>query len=302
MWSYLFLCPLLIITSTLENESSIENVSAVDVQESNLVEDNSTAKADVSEISYESKLRRLGEIVDKIDKDEDKKVTKDELIAWICYMQTRDIKADADQQFKLHDINKDEKVAWEEYKENTYGFLSEEQVKADNAQFGYEYMLNRDKRRWNAADLNQDNFCSEEEFYSFLHPEQVDHTKNIVVKETIEDIDKNKDGVIDIQEYIDEMVELYHSQPEPPWVEKERENFLKNKDRDHDNVLSEAEVRAWLLPDDHNRIDDEASYLISEADDNNDGELSKAEILRHYQKFAVSQATAWGDELKHDEF
>ena len=48
----------------------------------------------------------------------------------------------------------------------------------------------RDKRRWGLADENGDGSLSKVEFKHFLHPEEVDHMKELVVQETIDDIDK----------------------------------------------------------------------------------------------------------------
>ena len=42
------------------------------------------------------------------------------------------------------------------------------------------------------SDGNMD----EEEFRSFLHPEEYEHMKEIVILETLDDIDKNKDGKV----------------------------------------------------------------------------------------------------------
>ena len=36
----------------------------------------------------------------------------------------------------------------------------------------------------------------------FLHPEEFDHMKDTVIDEAFEDMDKNKDGHITLQEYI----------------------------------------------------------------------------------------------------
>ena len=48
----------------------------------------------------------------------------------------------------------------------------------------------RDKRRWGLADENGDGSLTKNEFKHFLHPEEVDHMKELVVQETIDDIDK----------------------------------------------------------------------------------------------------------------
>ena len=63
-------------------------------------------------------------------------------------------------------------------------------------------MLDRDKRRWTAADVDGDGALTREEFAGFLHPDETSHMKNIVVLETMEDIDKNKDEKISVEEYI----------------------------------------------------------------------------------------------------
>ena len=51
-----------------------------------------------------------------------------------------------------------------------------------------------------------DSKLSREEFAHFLHPEEVDNMKEIVVIETMEDIDKNKDGKVSENEYIGEKI------------------------------------------------------------------------------------------------
>ena len=48
----------------------------------------------------------------------------------------------------------------------------------------------RDRRRWGLADENGDGSLTKIEFKHFLHPEEVDHMKDLVVQETIDDIDK----------------------------------------------------------------------------------------------------------------
>ena len=48
----------------------------------------------------------------------------------------------------------------------------------------------RDRRRWGLADENGDGSLSKVEFKHFLHPEEVEHMKELVVQETIDDIDK----------------------------------------------------------------------------------------------------------------
>lgn len=66
----------------------------------------------------------------------------------------------------------------------------------------YKEMMDRDARRWKKADRDNDGSLNKQEFQDFVHPEESEHMKDIIVIETIEDIDKDKDGKISIEEYI----------------------------------------------------------------------------------------------------
>lgn len=48
-------------------------------------------------------------------------------------------------------------------------------------QFSFKKMLPRDERRFQTADLDGDLAADREEFTSFLHPEEFDHMKDMVV-------------------------------------------------------------------------------------------------------------------------
>lgn len=105
-------------------------------------------------------------------------------------------------------------------------------------------MLTRDQRRFKNADRDGDGIATREEFTAFLHPEEFDYMKDIVIQvrklmgrmiqdkirymlkesnwqtnlksafsiiflqETIEDIDKNGDMKIDLQEYIGKYTDM----------------------------------------------------------------------------------------------
>nr|CAB3227493.1 calumenin-B-like [Phallusia mammillata] len=164
-------------------------------------------------------------------------------------------------------------------------------------------MLERDNRRWKKADQDGDMACSLEEFQAFLHPEEYEHMKDIVSQETMEDIDKDKDGFVSLKEYIGDMYNPDEGGEEPEWVETERQQFTEFRDKNKDGKMDLEEVKQWILPDDYNHAEAEAKHLIYESDDDKDGMLSKEEILNHHDKFVGSQVTDWGDALtRHDEF
>lgn len=51
----------------------------------------------------------------------------------------------------------------------------------ENDRYDYRHMMNRDKRRWAKADQNGDGLLTKAEFADFLHPEEVEHMKDIVI-------------------------------------------------------------------------------------------------------------------------
>ena len=68
--------------------------------------------------------------------------------------------------------------------------------------FSYASMLVRDERRFKQADEKNKGYLDKDDLTAFLHPEEYDHMKEMVILETIEDIDKDKDGKISLAEYI----------------------------------------------------------------------------------------------------
>lgn len=255
------------------------------------------------QLTPEESKERLSKIVDKIDKDKDGFVTQEELKNWILYTQKKYILDDVERQWKSHNPDKRDVLNWEDYKKITYSFVEESGSDDDDSDIKtYREMMLRDKRRWQAADKNGDNELSKEEFADFLHPEEVSHMQDIVIVETMEDIDKDKDGKISLKEYISDMYSGSEEE-EPEWVKNEKDQFTTYRDKNKDGFMDKAEVREWILPTDYNHSDAESKHLIHEADDNKDQKLTKEEILNNYDLFVGSQATDFGEALvRHDEF
>ncbi|XP_035674454.1 calumenin-like [Branchiostoma floridae] len=255
------------------------------------------------QLDPEESKKRLGDMVDKIDKDQDGFVTQQELKEWIQYTQKKYILEDVERQWSSHDLNRDDKIHWDEYKNTTYGFMSQEELE-DDEDDGYNIkdMVKRDLRRWETADSDDDKHLTKEEFQSFLHPEDVEHMKDIVVQETLEDIDKDGDGTISLEEYIGDMW-TGDDKEEPDWVKSEREQFGTFRDKNGDGKMDKDEVRDWIIPPDYDHADAESKHLIFESDVDKVQKLTKQEIVDKYDLFVGSQATDFGEALvRHDEF
>lgn len=125
------------------------------------------------------------------------------------YTQQRYIIDDVERQWRSHNPTGKEKLSWPEYKDMVYGGATMEEQEAEkresdkaNISFSYLQMYKRDRRRWTTADLDGDDALTKQEFTAFLHAEDAEHMKDVIVLETMEDIDKDGDGKISLAEYI----------------------------------------------------------------------------------------------------
>lgn len=59
--------------------------------------------------------------------------------------------------------------------------MDPQELENDENGFSYKAMLKRDRRRWSIADRDGDDSLTKVEFSDFLHPEESDHMRDIVV-------------------------------------------------------------------------------------------------------------------------
>lgn len=253
----------------------------------------------------EESKNKLGKIINKIDVDKSGIISLDELKEWIKNSNMKNVHSDVEEAWKIFENNS----TLDEYLDLNYGALeswSEEEKKSSKEEYEvYLKMLERDKKKFKAADQDKDGKLSKKEYTDFLHPEESPAMRDIVINETLEDMDGNQDGVIDIEEFIKD---FYHSSeddpkgsPEPDWVKQERANFKITRDTNKDNVLDREELANWILPNDFDKSLSEAQHLIYEADSNKDGKLSKEEIIENYSVFVASTATNYGADIYEHE-
>ena len=259
------------------------------------------------QLSPEESKKRLSDIVDRIDVDGDQQVNHEELKAWIQKQQKSYIHDDVERQWRNHNPDNKTELKWEDYRRLTYGFMDDDADSSSNRDEDdktYREMMRRDRRRWLLADRDHDTNLNRGEFTDFLHPEETEHMQAVVVDETIEDIDKDKDGKISLDEYISDLYTSDSTEDNvPDWVIREREQFKSFRDKNGDGFMDREEVREWIVPSDYDHSEAESRHLIHESDKNSDGKLSRQEILDNYDLFVGSQATDFGEALvSHDEF
>ena len=242
----------------------------------------------------EESKRRLGLIVDKIDGDKDGFVTQGELQLWIKLVHDKYVMKNAEDDWKRYGGNSADGVSWDGYKK-----VQHEGGEDDEA---HELSDKHNQRRWNKADANGDKLLNKIELQHFLQPEEFDHMQDIVVEETLEEMDKDGDGFVSLKEYIGD---LHGSEDDEGPIQGDDEEWtaemateFRRLDIDDDGKMNNEEIRMWIRP--INYVIDEARHLIEETDQDSDKKLTKAEILQNHEHFVGSKATEFG-ELLHEE-
>ncbi|VDD80208.1 unnamed protein product [Mesocestoides corti] len=261
--------------------------------------------AEFDKLTDKESKERLRQIFSKIDQDGDKSVSEAELKRWISFVSRTAIFADANRHWKNLNANKNEPLEWNDYLEKTYGI--EEEIFSDpERQQQYVKMKRDDERRWRVADMDFDKKLSLDEYSAFLHPQDYPRMRDVVIEETLSSVDKDHDGYISIEEYLADLAKSYGRafDPKAPlddWAQKEKEQFLKHRDKNGDKRMDRHEVGEWIMPTDYDPVEAEAKHLIYHADDDKDGKLQEKEVLEHHALFVGSQALNYGRPLGHEE-
>ncbi|XP_066275629.1 calumenin-A-like [Branchiostoma lanceolatum] len=203
--------------------------------------------------------------------------------------RTADLHRDSETQWKSYRLSPGETLTFEQYErkvyhENKYGHSSRRKE--------------QDSRRFHVCDENQDGGLDKDEFMTFLYSEEYPHMHDIVILETMEDMDKDGDGVLSYLEFTDEEEGMEEG--------RQAETTFKKLDKDGDGQLSRVEVKHWVLqPNLEASQDDEDSVIIvmDKLDTDKDEKLSRSEVDADPQ--LIEDQLMYeedDDDYAHDEF
>ncbi|XP_014343695.1 reticulocalbin-2 [Latimeria chalumnae] len=259
---------------------------------------------ELAKLSPEEQQERLKSLIKKMDINSDGLLSEDELSLWIQqsfhYYATIETKQD----FPKVDTDGNGAITWEEYNMYAYNTVihyDEDTVTNDNEEESFKTLHLREKKRFKAADLDGVPGLNISEFVAFQHPEEVSYMLNYVVKETLDEVDKDQDGFISLSEFLGD----YKKDPtsaDPEWLIVEKDHFEKDYDTNADGKLDPQELIPWVMPNNMDVAQKEASHLITSMDLNGDGKLSEAEILENQELFLSSEATDYGRQLHNKHF
>ena len=313
---------------------------------------NTNEALEIAKLGINDKQKKLLEMCHKIDTNQDSKLSPEELLIWTNSTVKKWLDISVKHQWDVYDNDNDGKVGWLEFKKLSYAELSEHLDEEDNfiqnkndpsgekkkplirdsAGILIEEVIDQDfllkevrkqKRRFKQADLNSDGMLDLDEFPPFVHPEEFKSMKRVLASETLEEMDTDKDGLINEKEWIHEIYEKDEvakerkknslkenansnskdGNAEPEWLLQEIDHFYTVRDSDGDGKMDVEDVERWLNPEGYDPIKQDVEHLFWEIDEDKDRLLSYEEILKKYEVFTVSKSTMYGNELhtRHDE-
>ncbi len=172
--------------------------------------------------SHEDVTNLLSELfTTQIDKDSDGFINESELKNWIEIVHKKLIDDNIAQQWSYYqpeiqevhswegyNPEKKEVLHWEHYVNMTYPDNILGSDSSDPNFKNLKVMYKRAERRWKLADKNGDSVLVLEEYRDFVHPEESDRTKGVLVDEAMEDMDKDANNEISLEEFMNHMTEV----------------------------------------------------------------------------------------------
>ncbi|XP_055886146.1 reticulocalbin-2-like [Biomphalaria glabrata] len=249
---------------------------------------------DLAELPNDVRIKRLRNLAKSHDSNNNDIIELDELKEWILQSFRMLDREEAMEKLQEEDENGDKKVTFAEILGKRHGYGEEDLPLLENYERGDEdvdvlELINDDKKRFLAADLDKDGALSQEEYVAYFQPYDFPHMFQVEMERSMHDIDKDADGFISMEEFIGENVD-------DETRISEMTNF-EELDKDKDGKLTPDELRPWALPDNEDVAKEEAEHLLNMCDLDRDGKLSIEEIVNKEEEFIGSSATDYGRTL-----
>lgn len=259
---------------------------------------------EIKKLSLADQRKKMMDIVKKIDTNGDNLLSAEEITLWIQHVYRKYALDDAKERFPEFDTNKDGIVTWEEYNTVAHDQLlsfDDNIVLEDPEQESLRHLHQKERRRFDFADVDGTPGLNVTEFLAFTHPSEVDHMADFAIEDVLGEYDTDKDGFISQSEFIGD-VRGDDGFPSK-WEIEETVRFKELYDQDKDGKLNREEQLRWVAPNSYGSAREEALHLIKEMDLNGDGQISEAEVLKNQETFINSEVTDYGRHLhlSHDE-
>nr|XP_020487010.1 reticulocalbin-2 [Labrus bergylta]XP_020487011.1 reticulocalbin-2 [Labrus bergylta]XP_020487012.1 reticulocalbin-2 [Labrus bergylta] len=260
---------------------------------------------EIKQLSPAEQRKKMMEIVKRIDTNADSLLSEEEITLWIQHVYRTYALDDAKERFPEFDTNKDGVVTWEEYNTVAHNQLisfDDDAVLEDPEQESLRHLHLKERRRFDFADADNTAGLNVTEFLAFTHPSEVDHMADFAIEDVLGEYDSDKDGFISLSEFIGDVRGDGEDSPSQ-WEIEERVRFKDLYDQDKDGKLNREEQLRWVAPNSYGSAREEAFHLLKEMDQDGDGKISEAEVLKNQETFLHSEVTDYGRQLhvSHDE-
>ncbi|KAJ8759335.1 hypothetical protein K2173_006855 [Erythroxylum novogranatense] len=255
---------------------------------------------------------RLLLLFPKIDVDpSDGYVSEHELTEWHWNQALKEVLHRTEREMDIHDKNHDGFVSFTEYEPPSWAQSS------DTSPLGHDMGWWKEEH-FNASDIDGDGLLNIKEFNDFLHPADTKNPKLLqwLCKEEVRERDSDRDGKINFKEFFHGLFDLVKNYDEESHnasvsdgpMEAPAKLLFEEIDKDGDGYLDDTEllpIIGKLHPSERYYAKQQADYVISQADTDQDGRLSLSEMIENPYVFYSAVFSEEDDEDDyglHDEF